>query len=137
MRSTISITCLFFFGFFVCRKAMGEILCTNKALNFPFSPRRGVCLWFDNEWCWLKPIPSLLLLVAPETSPLLALEGVYALCPLLLAFHTLEVRLPTCVAASHAKKNTKKMKVRLNSSWSSSEKNATIVTFWHKTNPFQ
>lgn len=59
-----------------------------------------------------RPIPSLLLLVvALQTSHLLALEGEYALCPLRLEFHTLEVRLLMYVAASHAgeshtKKNT-------------------------------
>jgi len=51
----------------------------------------------------IRPIPSLLLLVvALQISRLPALEGEYALCPLRLAFHTLEVRLLTCVAASHA-----------------------------------
>lgn len=80
-----------------------------------------------------RPIPSLLpLLVAPETSRLLALEGEYALCPLRLVFHTLEVRLLTCVVASHAGE-TQKIKVRLNGFHRVN--NATIGNL-AQTNPF-
>lgn len=64
-----------------------SLLCT-KALNHPFSPKR--------KGVFLNSVTSLLL----------GLEGEYDLCPLRLAFHTLEVRLLTCVAASHAGRNT-------------------------------
>lgn len=72
----------------------------NNSFEPPFlHPKR--CLYDVT-----RPIPSLLLLVAPVTSLLPGLEGEYALCPLRLAFHTPEVRLLTCVAASHAGRNT-------------------------------
>ena len=72
----------------------------NNSFEPPFlHPKR--CLYDVT-----RPIPSLLLLVAPVTSLLPGLEGEYALCPLRLAFHTPEVRLLTCVAASHAGQNT-------------------------------
>lgn len=82
---------------------MGELLCTS--FEPPFFTQKGVFMIMNDV---TKPKPSLLLLVvAPATSLLLGLEGEYALCPLLLTFHTLEVRLLTCVAASHAGKTHK------------------------------
>lgn len=100
MRSIISHVFFFFFG---CRKAMGDDYSVQKLWTYHCFHQNS-CV-YENEWYDSRPIPSLLLLVvAPVTSLLLSLEGEYALCPLRLAFHTLEVRLLKCVAASHAAK---------------------------------